>query len=146
MLHLLWLRQHIYAICNYKKMCQLWQTRMSKVFTVTAGNLSFRTGSIYWLVGLLCFWGEGVSISPGGSQWTVFCEGMVMKGEEFFWVLFWIFSGKWKQGICQPVIIYTESYDASDLEHRRCWKIFWVRNITPVFKEGLVFSQKSPSK
>ena len=121
-------------------------TVLSKVLQLQLGiclsGLALFTG--WWFLFLVFLAGEGCLFLPGGPSGVFFC-GVWWWRREFFWVLFWILVTR-KAGnlpACYSVIL---KHDASDLEHRRCWKIFWggLEISTYVFKEGLVSLKNHP--
>ena len=123
-------------------------TVLSKVPQLQLGiclsGLALFTG--WWFLFLVFLAGEGCLFLPGGPSGVFFC-GVWWWRREFFWVLFWILVNR-KAGnlpACYSVIL---KHDASDLEHRRCWKNFLRRswNIHACLQGRTCFSQKSSSK
>ena len=123
-------------------------TVLSKVLQLQLGiclsGLALCTG--WWFLFLVFFQRRGCLFLPGGPSGVFFC-GVWWWRREFFWVLFWILVNR-KAGnlpACYSVIL---KHDASDLEHRRCWKNFLRRswNIHACLQGRTCFFQKSPSK
>ena len=106
-------------------------TVLSKVLQLQLGiclsGLALFTG--WWFLFLVFFQRRGCLFLPGGPSGVFFC-GVWWWRREFFWVLFWILVNR-KAGnlpACYSVIL---KHDASDLEHRRCWKNFLRRSKYP---------------
>lgn len=136
------LRQHIYASVS-QKMCQLQQAHSTEQSaTVTAGDLSFRAGSISWL------FLTGLFLPGGGAQWGVFVGRGFEGGSfcEFYFGFGWIRKAG-NLPACYSVILKHDT-NCLNLEHRRCWKIFLRRswNIEACLQRRTYFSQKSPCK